>query len=151
MIWIKSLREKAVMIESMLQNLQGLTVKLKRSQQQQLFQQNSSSVDSINSNYDDTGSAPVAAAAPLKPSSASERRDTEVLPSVGGDAETEAIVAQIAELEASVNSMRAMLLLVCRGRLMDKQIRNVFARGRPTLALRLHHANNNYFQKPFYL
>ena len=41
------------------------------------------------------------------------------------DPETQAVVAQVAELEASVNSMRATLLLVCRGRLMDKQVGEV--------------------------
>ena len=45
----------------------------------------------------------------------------------GDDPETQAVMAQVAELEASVNSMRALLLLVCRGRLMDKQVGEVAA------------------------
>jgi len=179
-IWIRSLKEKALMIESMLQNLQILTVRLKRSHQlSQQHQQNSlnSMEESSGTNSEDDRAIqilpppppPVLHAAAATTSgclgnqgfssnlanhcSASREGAATAAAAVAGarldgggnnnnsgsrnseciinngdqqqhgsNAETEAIVVQIAELEASVKSMRATLLLVCRNRLMDKQI-----------------------------
>ena len=39
--------------------------------------------------------------------------------------DTDVIVRQIVELEETVKAMRATLFLVCRGRLLEKQIGNV--------------------------
>ena len=39
--------------------------------------------------------------------------------------DTDVIAQQIAELEETVKAMRATLFLVCRGRLLEKQIGNV--------------------------
>ena len=39
--------------------------------------------------------------------------------------DTDVMVRQIVELEETVKAMRATLFLVCRGRLLEKQIGNV--------------------------